>query len=181
MADFRTILTPELKGRGIGGAATVRLDESGLEVAGETGALSVPVERIARLRVGVDRATKGGPFHEARVWLDGEAGPLVFSVRRADLAGYLEVIGALSDLLPEEKLETGLSERGRLAAVALAAFPLIAGLILFATVLRSSPWWVGGAALVLPAVLTWLGWSATRSWRPRAAASRQAFKAALTG
>lgn len=181
MAEFRTILTPELKSRGFTGEVHVRLAEDGLHVAGKTGEADVPVGRIARLRAGVDRASKGGPFHEARVWVEGERVPMVFSVRRADLAGYLEVVGGLADKVPLERLETGLSERGRLAAVALLAFPFIAGLIIWATVLKTLPFWYGAAALILPALITLLGWSATRSWMPRQVDSVLAFKKALTG
>jgi hypothetical protein len=75
-AGFRMAATRWLKRRGLSGEIEVSLADDGLRLTGAAGEYRIAPERVARLRAGVDRANKGGPFFEARIWVRGEDSPL---------------------------------------------------------------------------------------------------------
>jgi hypothetical protein len=182
MPEFRTLMSYSLRRKGLRGALTVALDGDKLRISATNGAtLVIAAGDVERIRAGVDRATKGGPTFETRVWTKGEAGVLLIRVRRNELQNYAAVIGRFAERLTTDKLEVGLTTSGRRWTIGLLSMPLIFALGVWAVPLRDAPLWQGLVVSALPALLLVFAVLTTRKSVPRPAVTHAAFGQALRG
>lgn len=181
MAAFTAPGTRRLKRRGIRGhEARVTLAGNALQIAGaEAGVLVVAPERVRRMRAGWEE-TKYGPHHETRLWLAGEAKPLVLHLKGRAHAGYVEVIRGFARGLPLDRLETGTTPAGALfLPIAFGLLSLAAlGISLF--VITEEPWWGRLLVPVVPVGVFFYGLHTLRRMWPKPAADRAAFDRAVT-
>jgi hypothetical protein len=182
MPEFRTLMSWSLRQRGMRGEVTITLDGDRLHLKATNGtAMVIEALQVERMRSGVDRATKGGPTFETRVWLAGEPNALLFIVRRNEAQNYADVIGSFAEGLATDKLEVGLTQAARRWTIGLLSLPLVFAFAVWAVPLRDAPLWQGLVVSALPALLLVIAVRTTRKWSPRPAMTHQAFGQALRG
>jgi hypothetical protein len=181
VAAFAVPVTRRLRAHGLRGReAQVTLAGDALQIAGaDSGVLVLPPARVQRLRVGWEE-TKHGVIHEARLWLVGEAKPLVLQLKRRAPDTYAEVIASFARALPPDRLEHGTTKAaalflpiafGLLSAVAL-------GISLF--VLTEEPWWGRLLVPVVPVGVFLYGLYALRRMWPGPVADQADFVRHIT-
>lgn len=155
---FTLISDRRLRRHGLQGDVTVRFTGDGLDLTGaEGGRLVIPLHRVARLR-SARESIKNGPLWQTRLWLEGEAEPLLFSIiGRQNLGGYVPAMQGLGRALAAAgragRLESGQTPVGAFILPVLigALFLVACGISLF--VITNEPWWGRMIVPILPGVL----------------------------
>jgi hypothetical protein len=140
------------------------------------GAFDIAPERVERLRLGATR-TKLDIYHQARLFLAGEAEPLLIRPRAtrdphyaATMRRFAHAVAAAGGI---ERIERGLT--GRLALVGvLAVIPVAAGASLMALLVWSKEYGMAGAVAftaLMAGMVALLAWHALARERPRPVAS----------
>ena len=182
MPEFRPLMSYSLRRKGLRGAVTVVFNGDGLALTGTNGSnLVIRAGDVARMRSGVDWATKGGPTFEARVWTNGEPSAVLIRVRRNELPNYAAVIGGFAERIAVDKLQVGLTGAASYWTIGLLSLPLAFALGVWAFALRDKPQWQGFVVSALPALVLVIAVRATRKSVPRPALSHAAFRQALRG
>lgn len=179
-AGFTVPVTGALRRQGLRGReARVSLAGNALQLVGaEGGVLVIAPERVGRLRTGWEEI-KNGLSHETRLWLVGEAKPVVLHLKGRVATEYAQIIRGFAGHLPPDRLETGTTPAGALfLPVAMGLLSLAAiGISLF--VITEEPWWGRLLVPIVPVGVFLYGLHALRRMWPKPAADRAAFDRAV--
>lgn len=164
--------TPPLRRHGIKGRVAVSFEADHLVLIGARGGqLLVAPSGIIRLRSGIDRRSRNGPWFSSSVWLHAKPQEIRLTSNRFDMAAYRVVFGGLAAAMAAEdglaRLEIGRARpEARIAIGALAALALGA---LWAGIwaLPAEGWWLRITPALAPVLLIGLVVLLARRNRPR--------------
>lgn len=162
--------TRALRQHGIKGRTALSFEEDHLVFSGNKGGqLLVAPSGIIRLRSGVDRRSRNGPWFSTSVWLHAKPQEIHFTSNRFDMVAYKTMFGALAAAMADEdglaRIEIGRARpEARVALVALAVLAVGAVWAGF-WALPAEAWWLRLAPAMAPVLL--MGLVALLAYRNR--------------